>query len=100
MYGSPMSMGESSALDKKTTEIVSGTKLGDFEEKQDEEENKYDIFDQIHCLSRAACEMYVDGDLSFDEAITELSQAIMKFKGKEAELLAAAGEEDDAGEVD
>lgn len=83
-------MGENTALNKKTEEILKDSKLGSFESKREDDDVKYQVFSEISCLSHAACEMYVSGELSFDEAVSELSQAVLKFKGKEKELLKLA----------
>ena len=57
--------------------------------KEHEEDEKYTIFNAVNDLHDAARSLYCSGDMSWDEMIENLSEAIEKLKGKEKALKAA-----------
>lgn len=56
--------------------------LGEKEEMGD----RHGVAYAIRKLSEAACDLYCEGDLSWDEAVDNLSKAVGKLKGKEDTL--------------
>ena len=60
------------------------------QDKEHEKDEKYTIFNAVNDLHDAARSLYCSGDMSWDEMIGSLSEAIEKLKGKEKALKAAA----------
>ncbi|MDD5069047.1 MAG: hypothetical protein PHN89_05645 [Candidatus Pacebacteria bacterium] len=79
-------------MDKIIQEVSKGTRIGEVEKKKDQEGERYSVWRAVNSLGHAACELYSDGELSFDEAVSQLAQAIGKLKGKEKSLLEATKE--------
>jgi len=72
-------------IEDKVKELVKGPLTESMSEEQKEHE-KYGVWWAVGRLERAACELYSDGDMDFDTAITNLIAALGKLKGKEKEL--------------
>lgn len=60
------------------------------EKKEDHESEKRMVSHTIHKLMYAACDMYSDDEMGWDEMIDELTKSLSKLKGKESELLKVA----------
>lgn len=91
----PSMPGDNNKLEKAAQEIASGSKIANFEKEEDTKSQKYQVFHEIVEFAHAACELYCEGDMSFDDALTDLSKTILKFKGKEKQLLDAVGNDDE-----
>jgi hypothetical protein len=68
--------------------------------KEHEEDEKYKVFCAVGDLHSAARELYCSGDMSWDEMISSLSEAIEKLKGKEKALKAAMKKDHEEKEED
>lgn len=75
-------------VEDKIKELVKGP-LTESIGKEQEEGDKHGAWFGVGRLERAACELYCDGDMSFDEAIKNLIDALGKLKGKEKDLMTA-----------
>jgi hypothetical protein len=71
---------------EKLTKMVGKSKITAAMGEDQKEHDKYEVFEAICVLKDAARDLYCDGDMKWDEMVTELSAAILKLKGKENEL--------------
>jgi hypothetical protein len=74
-------------MDKIVEEASKGTALGEKKSKENERDKRRMVWNAISDLGYAACDLYKEGDLSFDEAVSQFIQALNKLKGKESKLM-------------
>jgi len=75
-------------MDSALEKILSNDPLLTKSDKEETDESiKRNVGYTLHKLSSAACDLYEDGELSWDEALSQLITSLGKLKGKEKELL-------------
>ena len=84
---------ENSQTDDKLKEIIKGNPLVEPIDEESKEHERYEVFESIHKLVSAAHKLYCKGDMEWDKMLINLSDALMKLKGKEKDLY-DIGEED------
>lgn len=68
------------------SKLVKDNPLMTEKKKEEDEHAKYMMFEPIHQLIYAACDMYKEGDCTWDDCIKNLVDAIGQLKGKEKKL--------------
>ena len=59
-------------------------------DKKEIQQGKYEVFEAITYLVRSAKTLYCEDELTWDETVSNLAEAIGKLKGKEKKLKAMA----------
>lgn len=78
---------------KMAEEIIRGTKIGSSMNNRQDEEIAFNMFSEVYEFVSAARDLYIDGKLSWDKAMDELSTLVLRMKGKEKVLKKVARDE-------
>ncbi len=60
--------------------------LNKADKEEDQERVRHMTANAFHKLAYSACDLYADGELSWDDAVSQLIDSLTKLKGKESEL--------------
>ena len=81
--------------DQELAQMVGKSKLIDEIQSDVKVDQKYKLFGYVRRLVEAACHLYTDEEITFDDAMEELSKAILKLKGQEKSMMDEESKEED-----
>jgi hypothetical protein len=85
---------------KKLASMVGkDNRIGSEINKKDDKHTRYEVFEAIDYLVSSARSLYCDDQLDWDTIVNDLSEAVLKLKGKEGKLKAMADDGEYAEEV-
>ncbi len=81
--------------DKLANMVGKGNAIAEQINKKDDKHRKYEVFEAIDFLANSARSLYCDEDMSWDDVVSNLVEAIGKLKGKEKKLVDMAGKDNE-----
>lgn len=87
------SNGGDDAADKVVKDALGDNPLAQSMDDEDEDQKKMRVFEEICDLTYAARDLYCEQDMPFDKVMDNLSDALLKLKGKEQDLMNASDDD-------